>query len=286
MSKIVRGTMLLTGATFLSKFLGMIYVIPFNELVGETGGTLYGFAYVPYNILLSISTVGVPLAVSKMVSKYNTLEDYETGVRIFRAGIVLMLFTGFIAFIIMFFSAEFLASKMITSTSDDGVTVADVTKVMRMVSFALLIIPAMSIVRGFFQGYQSMGPTALSQVVEQIARIMFLLIATFFVIKVYDGTIATAVGFATFSAFIGGLASCFVLFVYWQRRKGNIKHHLDGQVHRSNIPLKKLFYELFSYAGPFILVGLATSLYQLVDMFTFERAMVAIGLEKIWEISH
>lgn len=286
MSKIVRGTVLLTGATFLSKFLGMIYVIPFNELVGNVGTTLYGFAYVPYNILLSISTVGVPLAVSKMVSKYNALEDYETGLRIFRSGILLMLFTGFIAFLTMFFSSEFFASKMITNTTDDGITISDVTKVMRMVSFALLIIPAMSIVRGFFQGYQSMGPTAISQVVEQIARILFLLIATFFVLKIYGGTIATAVGFATFSAFIGGLASCFVLFIYWQKRKGNIKKYLDQQIHRSNIPLKQLFYELFSYAGPFILVGLATSLYQLVDMFTFERAMVAIGLGEIWEITY
>lgn len=286
MSKIVRGTMLLTGATFLSKFLGMIYVIPFNELVGSTGTTLYGFAYVPYNILLSISTVGVPLAVSKMVSKYNALEDYDTGMRIFKAGIVLMLFTGFIAFLTMFSSAEFLASKMITGSVKDGITVTDVAKVMRMISYALLIIPAMSIVRGFFQGYESMGPTAISQVIEQIVRILFLLIATFLVMKVYDGAVSTAVGFATFSAFIGGLASCFVLFIYWQRRKGNIQQHLNQQTHTSNIPLKKLFYELFSYAGPFILVGLATSLYQLVDMFTFERAMVAVGRGEIWEIGY
>src|SRR5690625_6850852 len=103
MSNIVRGTMLLTAATFLSKFLGMIYVIPFNELVGETGGTLFNFAYTPYNILISLSTIGVPLAVSKFVSKYNTLGDYATGIRMFKAGITLMIITGFIAFITLFF---------------------------------------------------------------------------------------------------------------------------------------------------------------------------------------
>ena len=179
MSNIVRGTMLLTGATFLSKFLGMIYVIPFNELVGETGGALFNFAYTPYNILISLSTVGVPLAVSKFVSKYNALGDYETGMRMFKAGMTLMAFTGFLAFLLLFFGADFLASKMITEGASDNITVEDVAMVLRMVSFALIIIPAMSIVRGFFQGHQSMGPTAVSQVIEQIVRIVFLLTSAF-----------------------------------------------------------------------------------------------------------
>ncbi|HLR73683.1 MAG TPA: polysaccharide biosynthesis protein [Virgibacillus sp.] len=288
MSKIVKGTMLLTGATFLSKFLGMIYVIPFQALVGETGGTLFNLAYTPYNIMISISTIGVPLAVSKFVSKYNSLGDYETGMRMFKAGIVAMMITGFFAFITLFFSAEFLASKMITSedpTNPSQITVADVTMVMRMVSFALIIIPAMSIVRGFFQGYQSMGPTAVSQVIEQIVRIIFLLIATFVVINIYKGTIATAVGLATFAAFIGGIASCIVLWVYWRRRKQHIEIKIDQQKVSHDIPTKDLIIELFSYAGPFVLVGIATPLYQLVDQFTVERAMTAINQRDLYEIA-
>jgi len=287
MSNIVKGTMLLTGATFLSKFLGMIYVIPFNELVGDTGGTLFNFAYVPYNILISISTIGVPLAVSKFVSKYNSLDDYKTGLRMFKAGITLMLVTGFLAFITLFFGADFLANLMIKTSSDtDEIFVEDIAMVLRMVSFALLIIPAMSIVRGFFQGYQSMGPTAVSQVVEQIVRIVFLLASTFIVLNVYGGTIVTAVGFATFAAFIGGLASCAVLWFYWQRRKADIERNVQQQDFTHDIPRKDLFIEIFSYAGPFVLVGLATPLYQLVDQFTFQKAMVAIGEGLNWTVSY
>src|SRR5690625_7774062 len=102
----------------------------------------------------------------------------------FRVGIVAIIITGFVAFITLFLSAEFLASKMITSENVDDptqITVADVTMVIKMVSFALIIIPAMSIVRGFFQGYQAMQATAVSQVVEQIARIALLLMATYIV---------------------------------------------------------------------------------------------------------
>lgn len=289
MSNIIRGTMLLTAATFLSKFLGMIYVIPFNELVGETGGVLFSFAYIPYNILVSISTVGVPLAVSKFVSKYNSLEDYKTGLRMFKAGVLLLSITGFLAFLVLFIGAEFLAGLMLaldSSKETGNITVKDITMVLRMVSFALIIIPAMSIVRGFFQGYESMGPTAVSQVVEQIVRIAFLLSGAFIVMKVLNGSIALAVGLATFAAFVGGLASCVVLWIYWQKRKGNIMKKIDSQTVTHDIPSKELFKEVFTYAGPFILVGLATPLYQMVDQFTFQRAMVAIGSGEIWVVAY
>ncbi|MFC3040165.1 oligosaccharide flippase family protein [Virgibacillus xinjiangensis] len=284
MSNIVRGAMLLTVASFLSKFLGMIYVIPFNALVGETGGTLYNFAYVPYSILLSISTIGVPLAVSKFIAKYNSLGDYETGRRMFRTGIALMAASGFLAFLLLFLGAEVLAGFIITEETG-SITTEDVAFVIRMVSFALLIIPPMSIIRGFFQGHQSMGPTAVSQVIEQIVRIVFLLTAAFLVLKLAGGSITTAVGFATFSAFIGGAASMAVLMGYWKKRKPALDKRLEQQRFTTDISKKDLMIELFSYAGPFVIVGLATSLYQLVDTFTFNRAMVAAGFGNVWEVA-
>lgn len=282
MSNMVRGSMLLTVATFLSKFLGLIYLIPFNALVGAEGGMLYNFAYVPYNIMLSISTIGIPLAMSKTVSKYNALGDYETGRRTFKFGTSLMFITGFISFLILFFGAELLASGMITNTNPaEGIVVDDVVLVIRAVSFALLIIPAMSIMRGFFQGHESMGPSALSTVTEQIVRILFVLVSVFIVIVILDGTIATAVGFATFGAFIGAVGSWAVLLLYWKKRKPHLDKYLENQRVTSNTTTKDIFREMLGYAGPFIIVGLATSLYQLVDAFTFERTMIAAGFEDI-----
>src|SRR5690625_2776682 len=110
-----------------------------------------------------------------------------------------------------------------------------------------------------------MGPTAVFILIEQISRIAFLLISTFLVIYVYLGTIATAVVFATFAAFVGGLASWGVLLVYWQRRKHHIYNHIEHQKIKEDIPLKSLFSELLSYSVPFVLFGFATSLYQLFD---------------------
>src|SRR5690625_3596472 len=283
MSKtIVRGTMLLTAAAFLSKFLGMIYVIPFNELVGSKGGALYLYAYNPYTILISISTIGVPLATSKFISKYNSLGDYYTGLRMFRLGLVLMSITGIVSFLILFFSADWVAQSFVVDDEHDN-SVADVKMVIRMVSFALLIIPGASIIRGYFQGNQSMGPTAVSQVVEQVVRIVFVLASAFIVVKIYNGAIATAVGFATFAAFVGALASLAVLLTYWIKRKDYTMSKVNAQIVKDEIPIKDLIIELFSYAGPFILVSIAIPLYQNVDTFTFNKAMASIGQGDISE---
>ncbi|WP_087972178.1 putative polysaccharide biosynthesis protein [Oceanobacillus rekensis] len=281
MSNIVRGTMLLTGASFLSKLLGMLYVIPFNALVGDEGGTLYAYAYTPYSIFISLSTVGIPLAVSKFVSKYNSLGDYETGMRMFKAGSALMLGTGIIAFLIMFLGADVLANWMIRGDEGD-VTAEDVAFVTRMVSIALIIIPSMSIVRGFFQGHNSMGPTAVSQVVEQIVRIAFILVGSYIILHVMGGSIVTAVGFSTFAAFIGALGSCVVLASYWKKRKPSLDRQVDQQLYTYDFRTSDLFKELFRYAGPFVLVGLAIPLYQFVDQFTFEPAMLASGRQDVW----
>ncbi|MGP4041530.1 putative polysaccharide biosynthesis protein [Gracilibacillus sp. D59] len=275
-SNFLRGTLLLTGASFLSKFLGMIYVIPFTNMVDETGMSLYGYAYIPYTILLSISTVGVPLAVSKFVARYNTLNDYYTSMRVLKIGSLLMLITGFIAFIIMYFGADLIAHRTLDEDSK-VITVDQVKHVIQMVSFALIIIPSMAIMRGFFQGNKSMGPTAVSQVIEQIVRIVFLLTSVFIVLIIFKGEISTAVGFAAFSALIGGLASWVVLALYWKKRKKYLNAAIEKQTKKVKIPSSEILKELFRYSGPFVLVGIAIPLYQLIDQFTFDHTMAAIG---------
>lgn len=284
-NRIVRGTLLLTAAGYLSRFLGMIYVIPFNALVGAKGIALYAYAYIPYTILISLSTVGIPPAISKMVSKYNTLGESHIGLKVFRMSFYFMMLTGILAFLALFFSAEWIAHMIISQKESHGNSVEDVKQVIRMVSFALIIIPAMSSVRGFFQGNQSMGPTAVSQVIEQIVRIAFVLVAGFFIIVISHGSYVDAVSFATFAAFIGAIASSFVLYLYWQRRKVGIYQLIQRQSSKNVISNKLLLVELFSYSVPFILVGIATPLYQFIDLFTFNRSMEIAGLGDIAELS-
>ncbi len=166
-SPFIRGTIFLTMATMISKMLGFIYVIPFTAMVGTSGYVLYTYAYRPYTIMLSIATMGLPLAVSKMVSKYDQLNDYHTVKRVLKSGIVFMFIMGVISCFTLYMLAPHLAKLVIDGNDQTGNSVGAVTTNIRIVSFALILVPVMSLLRGFFQGFQSMGPSALSVVVEQ-----------------------------------------------------------------------------------------------------------------------
>lgn len=261
----------------------MIYVFPFHSLVGDEGGALYSYGYIPYTIFLSIATAGVPLAVAKFVSKYNALGDYKTSRRMFRSGMVMMIVTGFLSFLVLYMSAPLFA-KLVLGEGDLHNSVADVTMVIRLVSFALIVVPAASLIRGYFQGYQSMGPTTVSQIIEQIVRVVFLLAGSYVVIEILGGSVAEAVGVATFAAFVSAVAALAVLIWYWVKRK----HHLDKYIVNQTVPestvsTASLFKELFAYAIPYVVVGLAIPLYQQVDSLTFNSIMQSIGQGDIAE---
>lgn len=108
-SKLLRGTFVLTLGTYISRILGMVYLIPFSIMVGATGGALFQYGYNQYTLFLNIATMGFPVAVSKFVSKYNSKGDYETSRKMLKAGMSVMLVTGMIAFFILYLSAPMFA---------------------------------------------------------------------------------------------------------------------------------------------------------------------------------
>ena len=81
-----QGAIIATFAIIFTKLLGIIYVIPFYKIIGNRGGALYGYAYNIYSVFLSLSTVGIPLAISKLVSEYNALGYYHTRENVFKQG--------------------------------------------------------------------------------------------------------------------------------------------------------------------------------------------------------
>lgn len=280
-SKLLRGTFVLTLGTYISRILGMVYLIPFSIMVGATGGALFQYGYNQYTLFLNIATMGFPPAVSKFVSKYNSKGDYETSRKMLKAGMSVMLVTGMIAFFILYLSAPMFAEISLGGKDNNGLTIDHVVYVIRMVSLALLVVPIMSLVRGFFQGHQMMGPTAVSQVVEQIVRIIFLLSATFLILKVFNGGLVIAVGYATFAALIGAFGGLVVLYIYWNKRKGSLLAMMPNTGPTANLSYKKMFFELFSYAAPYVFVGLAIPLYNYIDTNTFNKAMIEAGHQAI-----
>src|SRR5699024_847041 len=128
----------------------------------------------------------------------------------------IMVFTGFVTFMTLYWMAEPIA-QIVRSDEEQIYTLDEIASVIRWVSFALIIVPMLSISRGFFQGYNKMEPTAVSQLIEQIVRIAAVLGGAAFVIYIMNGTPAMAINFAVFAAFIGALAGLGVLYYYWKK---------------------------------------------------------------------
>ncbi|MGG0740578.1 putative polysaccharide biosynthesis protein [Niallia taxi] len=282
-SKLLRGTFILTLGTMISKALGLFYVIPFNMIVGKEGTILYQYSYVAYTIVISIATAGIPLAVSKFISKYNAMGEYGVSRRLFKSGLLVMTCTGVVCFLAMYFLAPFLAEINIPEDDLDS-SVKDVTTVIRAVSFAVIVVPVMSLIRGFFQGHESMGPSAVSQVVEQIVRIIFMLAGAAAVLYVFKGDIVTAVSISTFAAFVGAIGGLAVLIYYWVKRKNHFNSMLDEDKQQiTDISLGSMYKEILISAAPFVFVGIANPLFQFIDTITFNRAMAVVGLSAISE---
>ncbi|VEI08501.1 putative polysaccharide biosynthesis protein [Kurthia zopfii] len=280
MSSLMKGTAILTIGMFLSKILGLVYIFPFYAIIGQENVTLYSYAYIPYSIMLSIAISGAPVAVSKFVSKYNSMGDYESGRKLVKSGLLIMLTTGFLSFLLLFSLATPIA-HLVIKDDDQIFSVDQIASVIRWVSFALIAVPFMSLVRGFFQGYGHMTPTAVSQLVEQIVRIVALLAGSFVVMKVLSGTAQTAVSFAVFSAFIGAIGGLACLYYYWKKLQPEFDLKLESSVSSGELSYSKIYKEVITYSIPYVFVGIANPLFQLVDMLTFNQAMSNVGLANI-----
>ena len=266
----VSGAFMVTLGIFISKLLGVIYVIPFHAVIGEIGGALYGYAYTIYLFFISISSAGIPLAISKVVSEYQTLENYEAKERAFYLGKRIAMLAGFVSFLFLMIFAPFLANYIIGDLNA-GNTVEDVTYVIRIISIAILIVPLLSIYRGYFEGHRFMNPPSISQVIEQIVRITVILIGSYLVLDVFKCSLKDAVGVALLGATVGAFSAYF----YLVKKKFENKRKFIGKSRTAlKVTDKQIIHKILYYAFPLILIDLSKSMYNFVDTFSVVNGLV------------
>ena len=266
-AQMLRGTVWLTASNFISRLLGAAYIIPWYIWMGKHGAEANGLFTMGYNIyawFLLISTAGVPVAVAKQVAKYNTKGQEEHSYAMIRGFLKFMSLLGLIFAIIMY-----LLSPVFAKLSGGG---KDLIPVMQSLSWAVLIFPSMSVIRGFFQGHNNLKPYAISQIAEQVIRVIWMLLTAYFIMKVGSGNYVEAVTQSTFAAFIGMGASLFVLFYYlW--KTGLLQHIIHRPESDNEIDTKALLWDTIREAIPFIVTGSAIQLFQIIDQMTYSNVM-------------
>lgn len=271
-SSFIKGAFIATLGIVLTKILGIVYVIPFHAVIGDRGGALYGYAYTIYLLFMSLSSAGIPLAISKIVSEYQTLGYYNAKRRAFIIGKKIALLLGFICFLLLLLFAPWIAHAVLGDLSG-GNTISDVTLVIRVVASALLFVPVLSIYRGYFEGHRFMEDPSFSQVLEQLVRVFVIVLGSFLALKVFDLSITTAVGIAVFGATAGAIAA--YLYLVYKKNKNNSK--FNEKIRPVNEPIitnKQIFKKIVIYAVPFILIDVFKSLYNYIDMVTVVEGLV------------
>lgn len=266
----IKGASAATICIFISKLLGIIYVIPFYNIIGQQGGALYGYAYNIYSIFLAISTAGIPTAVSKLTSEYDALKKIETKKHVYKESIKMISLLCLIAFLILIIFAPQI-SHLIIGDSTGGNTAKDITFIIRCISVALLIVPLLSTLRGYLQGEKYITSTAKSEIIEQIFRIIILLVGSFVVIKVLKKSITLGVAVSLLGASFGGLAAYLYLKHIVKKNKIEIKTKTKD-IKENKIIRKKII----TYAIPFIVVSVVLAVYNFSDMVVTLRVMIDI----------
>lgn len=273
----LEGAMIATLGIVICKIIGLIYVIPFYAIIGNQGGALYSYAYSIYAIFLSLSSSGIPLAISKIVSEYHTLGFEYTKEKAYKIGKKIIIAIGLISFVILFVFAKSIAHAIIGNI-EGGNTIEGVTMVIRVVSTALLIVPVLSVARGYLLGHKIMTPPSVSNVIDQVARVSVIILGSFFAYKVFHLSLETSVGVAVFGATVGAL--CAYVYILG-KSKGMHSRNAMKTREESQITSKDILKKIIFYALPFIIIDLIKSAYSMVDTMTVVRTMSSLGYSTI-----
>ncbi|HEK9106810.1 TPA: polysaccharide biosynthesis protein [Streptococcus equi subsp. zooepidemicus] len=263
----VQGAAWSTAGNFISRLLGVLYIIPWYIWMGQyaiQANALFNMGYNVYAYFLLISTTGLNVAIAKQVAKYNSMGQQEHSYQLIRSTLKVMLVLGLVFSVLMY-----LGSPIFARLSGGDETLVPI---MHSLSLAVFVFPVMSVIRGIFQGYKEIKPYALSQIAEQLVRVIWMLLTTFFIMKMGSKDYIAAVTQSTFAAFIGMIASMAVLFYYFWTQ-GLLKAIFTKTEHAIPIDIKGLLIETLKESIPFIITGSAIQAFQLIDQWTFVNTM-------------
>ncbi|MDR2464769.1 MAG: oligosaccharide flippase family protein [Streptococcaceae bacterium] len=261
---VLKGVSVLTVASFIAKILSALYRVPYQNYVGDIGFYVYQQVYPIYGVAMMIALGGLPQFISKVTVESQTDLELESDLYdCFRAVSIV----SFALFLIVFFGSDVLANMM---------GQAKLSPVIKMSALSFLITPFLSIIRGAFQGKLKMIPTATSQLLEQILRVIMIWFAAWGFQKLNYSVYETG-ELAMSGSVVGGVAGVFLLLGYLRKEKDIPIHFHFKRRNRSGKGrrlLKRMVIEggvMSIYSGYLILL-------QLVDSFTINKALVDHGL--------
>lgn len=205
---LMKGAMILSIGVLLSRIIGLLYRIPIRNILGDEGQSLYGIAYGIYVVILTLTAMAMPGALSKLIAERRAAGAYKEAQRVFRLALIYSLSFAFILALGLWCGADFIDRTFFKSQ--------EVALPIKALAPTVLIATVLGVLRGYFQGRGDMTPTASSQVVEQIFNVIFSVVLASYFMKVTSKNIvwgATGSAFGTGAGAIAGFAVLIFLFI-------------------------------------------------------------------------
>lgn len=257
------GALILSIATLICRLLGAVYRIPYQNITGNEGMYVYSQVYPLYSVLLLLATAGFPLAISKLISEKTAKQDWSGAKQIYRVSMVILFALGSVAFLILYFGAPWIATWMGSKQL--------LTLPIQAVSFALLLIPFTATLRGVYQGHQEMMPSAVSQVSEQLVRVITILVCAWYAMSSGLGVVYAGAG-AVFGATTGAFIAVIVLVLFLRKSSGFMAMNTSSAPY--SIRHADVIRSLFAISLPICINSLLYPLFGLVDSFTIANFLV------------
>ena len=212
---IIKGAMILSASVLITKIISILYRVPVTNALGDIGNGIYSVAYQVYVLLITVTSIGLPSAISKLVSERAAVGDYREAHHVYRVAMRYAVVLATVLSVLLWFGAEQAANFF---------KVPAALWPIRALVPAIIIVSIMAVMKGYFQGLQSMTPTAVSQVVEQVIHAIISIGLAYGLLKF--GVEAAVVG-STLGVVGGVLAGLLTLvFVYYLIRP-LIKKRID-----------------------------------------------------------
>ncbi len=262
---------ILAVASLVTRMIGMLYKIPLTYIVGEAGMTYYNTAYEVYNIALILSSLSIPIAVSKLISGKDQIKEYKYSMRIYRTALIIGSITGGIAGSVVFIFAPQFAEFLEYPSA---------VYALRVLGPTILVVAVLGVIRGLFQGKKNMVPTAVSQVFEQIINAIISIVAAviFMSVGAKDQRAALGAAGGTFGTLSGAVAALlFMMFIY-QINVGYFKKQERKDTHEYEFDNAEIFKLVFLTMLPIILSQLVYQLSGIVDTKIFGYYLRTIGI--------
>lgn len=223
-SKFLKGTLILTASSIVVKIIGSLNWIILSRVLGGEGIGLYQMGFPIYLMAITVSSAGVPVAISIITSEKLAKKDYRGAKRVFTVSLRLLLLTGLFFSSALFFGADFLINQHIIRDARAYYSIIALAPAVFFVTF-------LASFRGYLQGWQIMTPTATSEVVEQLTRVITMLV---FADLFMPYGLAYAAGGASMGAGVGAICALLVLMWFYSRLKKRLQKEMEEQ--DTNVP--------------------------------------------------